>query len=227
MGLEIFLKDRAKEMIFPVTLGEGEKDTNTEHAGAIASTCTKRRHEQGSFFTAGCPVDLKSHPLCVYHTQEIKEFEMSCKLDLKKNKKRCLWSTTNEGPTSCVQPHAALFCFSTVCEMALFIFQTRGKCWEHRTFLHRPIYRQGATSHPKGLESVAFVCVCVRVWEREFRCSCSAVDVYKWVAPRAIWQSRLTPHRHTTEKASECVCVCKHFCLPLLLSRHLHWRRWV
>lgn len=90
MGLEIFLKDRAKEMIFPVTLGEGEKDTNTEHAGAIASTCTKRRHEQGSFFTAGCPVDLKSHPLRVYHTQEIKEFEMSCKLDLKKNKKRCL-----------------------------------------------------------------------------------------------------------------------------------------
>lgn len=185
--------------------------------GVITSTCTKEKtwtrvilYSRMSCWTEILP------PLCLYfiHTQ---------KRDLLQTwqKKKHLWSTTNEAPTSCVQPHRALFLFLHRLWNSSIHLGDEGKMLRAQNIPPQAnIQARSDLSSERAWISSFWMCVCVPMCVWEFRCSCSAVDVYKWVAPKAIWQSRLTPHRHTTEKPSEWagerVCVCKHFCLPLL-----------
>lgn len=81
-------------MIFPVTLGERDKDcvrtfhnnTNAYHAGVITSTCTKEKTLTRVILYSrmSCWTEILPPFISVLYPQKV--FEMYCKLDKKKKK---------------------------------------------------------------------------------------------------------------------------------------------
>lgn len=77
-----FLKDFTKEIMFPVTLGERDNDTNTDHAGVITSTCTKdmnKGHSLQQDFLLNCYLTAF---MSVLYPQK-KVFKIYCERDKK------------------------------------------------------------------------------------------------------------------------------------------------
>lgn len=113
-----------------------------------------------------------------------------------------------------VQAHT-LFCFCPVFKIDLFIFETRenAETPEHSPTGH--IQARGDLLFTQAF--ISSLSVSPYVWE--LRCSCSAVDVYKWVAPKPS-DSNTSPLTGTPQRKpaieQESMCVCKHFCLLLL-----------
>lgn len=92
----------------------------------VQDALQKRRLEQGSFFTAGCTVALKSFLLyvCALFSKIIGEY---CKLappPHPKKKRKHIFDQQGIKLLNHVQAHA-LFCFCPVFKIDLFIFETR------------------------------------------------------------------------------------------------------
>lgn len=211
-------------MIFPVTLGERDKDcgrtfhnnTNAYHAEEITSTHTKETLTRFILYSRmSCPAEILAPFFSAL--SRIWDVQQTCE---KKPQNPSLINQTWNSYIICLTALSTVLFLHCLWNGSIHL-QDERKCWEHTTLLHRPVFRLAAASAATAQISIFWMCVCV--WAR---CSCSAVGVDKWVAPKPS-DSSASPLTGTpqSEPASECVCV--RFCLLLLCLAVITDRPWV
>lgn len=166
-------------MIFPVTLGERDKvcgrtfhnNTNAYHAEEITSTHTKEKTLTRFILYSrmSCRAEILA-PFC----SALSRIWDVLQTWQKKEKKTSLISQTWNSYIICLTVQSTELFLHCLWNGSIHL-QDERKCWEHTTFLHRPIFRLAATSAATAQISIFWMCVRLS-WVLMQCCRCRQVS---------------------------------------------------